>query len=757
MTPAQCPRSPSALPSHRHGGRDGVPTRCGGADDYNIDYAGCRRSSRPSKRPSFFKVVHETRADREVMAAIKRSKLEKQHMNLDYGSLVEVPTVYATEAEFRDPVTLWSKYSHLGEKFGAVKVVPPSGWRGVCPLDTGRLKFKIREQQLHKLSSGKVTPVFAKRSPYSQGFSHPAYEWDCAQMQGADSALKLKLFGRDTVSNEEVERMYWRIVKSGTTSLAVTYGADLNVYSSEFEKYLVDVSGTEHESDVWNLRNLPKCPGSLLRYLDQVIPGVNSPWLYIGMAMTSFCWHTEDNYFGAVNYHHWGAPKIWYVIPPRKAGRLEAFLRNYVASEGEDFAVYSLKVQVPPDVLIANGIPVCRIVQRENEFVLAWPRAFHSGMNVGYNCNEACNIVTTSWIPMGYQSLLNYKYNRSTCVPFYTLVMGGVGNYREYVAEDLSHMINALTILLLQEMNERTVGEYRRVQMYLHLAESDAFDVQSFMDKLCPLGFNAKGFVSAFQLMCSKDDDEFLRGCTLLSSAWMKDCDLCDTPTFASCLICLHCNCTVCVTCQSFHPCECKTRMVLYRYPLLAFHRMISILKGAYRSMSGAIWRPKSAHITLPTIASLAALDKGAFFSIVGLLKAQKSRPKAIAAKRPRKSASDKSTSWSDIDCLSTTDDCLSYSSSSDSSIPAVGWESSWFDDLRGAVDRWQENAGVTPPAGASRYGEIALKEPYSLSDDTFARYDDVRVLATVTKVTARYLMLSFEENCAYVAEGVSA
>lgn len=36
--------------------------------------------------------------------------------------------------------------------------------------------------------------------------------------------------------------------------------------------------------------------GSLLQYQTEPITGINSPWLYLGMLFTSFCWHTEVRY-----------------------------------------------------------------------------------------------------------------------------------------------------------------------------------------------------------------------------------------------------------------------------------------------------------------------------------------------------------------------------------------------------------------------------------------------------------------------------
>jgi histone demethylase JARID1 len=33
------------------------------------------------------------------------------------------------------------------------------------------------------------------------------------------------------------------------------------------------------------------------------------------MKFSTFCWHFEDLMLFALNYSHWGAPKLWYGIP----------------------------------------------------------------------------------------------------------------------------------------------------------------------------------------------------------------------------------------------------------------------------------------------------------------------------------------------------------------------------------------------------------------------------------------------------------
>ncbi|GAA5854045.1 hypothetical protein JCM5353_003748, partial [Sporobolomyces roseus] len=54
-----------------------------------------------------------------------------------------------------------------------------------------------------------------------------------------------------------------------------------------------------------------------------------------------------------------------------------------------------------PRVLSNNGITLNRCAQLPGEFILTYPKGYHSGFNLGYNCAESINFATERWLPLG--------------------------------------------------------------------------------------------------------------------------------------------------------------------------------------------------------------------------------------------------------------------------------------------------------------------------------------------------------------------
>ncbi|XP_027766599.1 lysine-specific demethylase 5C-like [Empidonax traillii] len=66
--------------------------------------------------------------------------------------------------------------------------------------------------------------------------------------------------------------------------------------------------------------------------------------------------------------------------------------------ESQPDLLHQLVTLMNPNTLMAHGVPVVRTNQCAGEFVITFPRAYHSGFNQGYNFAEAVNFCTADWV-----------------------------------------------------------------------------------------------------------------------------------------------------------------------------------------------------------------------------------------------------------------------------------------------------------------------------------------------------------------------
>ena len=230
----------------------------------------------------------------------------------------------------------------------------------------------------------------------------------------------------------EVEELYWDLVKGKAKALnkrwvpkamhrfksatrlehgAVLYGADIPV-GKHRSGFPVSKAGLKDRGALgFNLNYAPFASQSLLRFVDSFVSGMMQPWLYMGMIFSTFCWHAEDHFLFSVSYLHLGDTKTWYVIPGKEA---EAFERVMASLLPELFAsqpdlMTAIMTIIPPEILLDCGVPVHIGHQRAGEFMVTFPRAYHSGFSHGFNLGEAVNVAHPSWLPMGAASVLWYK------------------------------------------------------------------------------------------------------------------------------------------------------------------------------------------------------------------------------------------------------------------------------------------------------------------------------------------------------------
>ncbi|KAG8657404.1 hypothetical protein MANES_03G066800v8 [Manihot esculenta] len=389
----------------------------------------------------------------------------------------EAPVFYPTVEEFEDTLGYISKLRSKAESFGICRIVPPSSWTPPCRLkekdiweiakfstriqqvdllqnrEPMRKKFRSRKRKRRKHSKTGRTRSQATSCEADEKFGFQsgsdftleeyhryADYFKACYFQMIDSVEDVKLGGNDIEhqkwkpSVEEIEGEYWRIIEQPTDEVEVYYGADLETgtFGSGFPKASSMVIEDDSQSEQyvksgWNLNNFPRLPGSVLCFEESDISGVLVPWLYVGMCFSSFCWHVEDHHLYSLNYLHWGDPKIWYGVPGSDASNLEDAMRKHLPdlfAEQPDL-LHELVTQLSPSVLKAESVPVYRVVQHSGEFVLTFPRAYHSGFNCGFNCAEAVNVAPVDWLAHGQHAVELYsKQHRKTSISHDKLLLG---------------------------------------------------------------------------------------------------------------------------------------------------------------------------------------------------------------------------------------------------------------------------------------------------------------------------------------------
>uniref|UniRef100_A0A672HS27 [histone H3]-trimethyl-L-lysine(4) demethylase n=1 Tax=Salarias fasciatus TaxID=181472 RepID=A0A672HS27_SALFA len=219
------------------------------------------------------------------------------------------------------------------------------------------------------------------------------------------------------VPTELVEKEFWRLVGAIEEDVTVEYGADIasKEFGSGFPipngKFKVSPADEKYLKCGWNLNNLAMMNPSVLTHVTADICGMTLPWLYVGMCFSSFCWHIEDHWSYSINYLHWGEPKTWYGAPGFAAEQLEEVMRKLAPElfDSQPDLLHQLVTIMNPNTLMAHGVPIYRTNQCAGEFVITFPRAYHSGFNQGFNFAEAVNFCTVDWMPLGRQCVDHYR------------------------------------------------------------------------------------------------------------------------------------------------------------------------------------------------------------------------------------------------------------------------------------------------------------------------------------------------------------
>uniref|UniRef100_A0A5F9DCF3 Lysine-specific demethylase 5B n=1 Tax=Oryctolagus cuniculus TaxID=9986 RepID=A0A5F9DCF3_RABIT len=258
------------------------------------------------------------------------------------------------------------------------------------------------------------------------GFEQAARDYTLRTFGEMADAFKSDYFNMPVhmVPTELVEKEFWRLVSTIEEDVTVEYGADIasKEFGSGFPvrdgKIKLSPEEEEYLDSGWNLNNMPVMEQSVLAHITADICGMKLPWLYVGMCFSSFCWHIEDHWSYSINYLHWGEPKTWYGVPGYAAEQLETVMKK-LAPElfvSQPDLLHQLVTIMNPNTLMTHEVPVYRTNQCAGEFVITFPRAYHSGFNQGFNFAEAVNFCTVDWLPLGRQCVEHYRLLHRYCV-----------------------------------------------------------------------------------------------------------------------------------------------------------------------------------------------------------------------------------------------------------------------------------------------------------------------------------------------------
>ncbi|XP_027339020.1 lysine-specific demethylase JMJ705-like isoform X2 [Abrus precatorius] len=321
-------------------------------------------------------------------------------------SLPVAPEYRPSVAEFRDPIGYIFKIEKEASKYGICKIIPPfppsPKKTAIANLNrslavTGST-FTTRQQQIG-FCPRKARPV--RRSVWQSGDHYTFHEFESKAKSFEKNYLKRHTKKGPGPGPLETETLFWKATLDKPFS--VEYANDMP--GSAFSPKCCEAGdpGSSLADTPWNMREVSRANGSLLRFMKEEIPGVTSPMVYVAMLFSWFAWHVEDHDLHSLNYLHMGAGKTWYGVPRDAAVAFEEVVRVH-GYGGEinplvTFAILGEKTTVmSPEVFIRAGVPCCRLVQNAGEFVVTFPRAYHTGFSHGFNCGEAANIATPEWL-----------------------------------------------------------------------------------------------------------------------------------------------------------------------------------------------------------------------------------------------------------------------------------------------------------------------------------------------------------------------
>lgn len=136
----------------------------------------------------------------------------------------------------------------------------------------------------------------------------------------------------------------------------IDYAAAVN--DSLFKFAAKDIWNTNHViSSVYQLCHLhAKKPNEVFRFA-----GITSPYVYYGIAGTSFALHIEDLALWSCNYNNGPGKKLWYVVPPAWYDFLKQSVEKVLKIETCQHPIQHKNIFLDPRFFQEHNIPYTRV------------------------------------------------------------------------------------------------------------------------------------------------------------------------------------------------------------------------------------------------------------------------------------------------------------------------------------------------------------------------------------------------------------
>ncbi|CEP24421.1 unnamed protein product [Cyberlindnera jadinii] len=265
-----------------------------------------------------------------------------------------------------------------------------------------------------------------------------------SELETIGDAKTFAEFCKESVTTSTSDEEYWDKFHTKTLESINIPVYSLPYHISLFPQLEMASEKQDLKSSVfhpWNLNNMALNKNNLLCYLPNELENLTTPRISLGShyKVVNFSLQDHDGYL--CEYHHWGAPKVWYFIDPSDKDKYEQLLQKLSkVSNSHSFDLSGIEVSeglkqdlidclneggefdngpqitecswnfkrnlrpfdpnlvLSPKFLKENGITCHCQVSNPGEFIVKFPKSYAMSISLGPNVTESVPIFPKDWI-----------------------------------------------------------------------------------------------------------------------------------------------------------------------------------------------------------------------------------------------------------------------------------------------------------------------------------------------------------------------